>query len=389
MASDPSDGRYAPEIIKHYYPSRRERKSRKLRQNVKFIINPSHKFKANVREEDISTSEDPVQSFDQTSTLSSPIKVNNPIDSSLQIDSPESLTKLRRQVINSTENLISKNEEPLAAVKIPEISNTAPMPLNSLKDYHIKPISLVELCLRMINSVEEISILKKRTLKATKEHTTFQTKGNSKAVGNSPSVDNFYEEMGCYIAAEEVVLLKDFLKEPSLNTLIRQDNIQQCPSMSPTSTLNFDLLPVIDSPQNLYEPLDIISSCSEDPMLGHISPCSGIGDYSPDNEDSDYRSNELLRQSSSESEDINMTDGKRRRSKRGKANKESWISEANKYKRMKGDTYAGRRKTEEGKVIFDVPRRKRSVELRCCHTENSKYFQCHKVTDENRQSNFN
>lgn len=81
--------------------------------------------------------------------------------------------------------------------------------------------------------------------------------------------------------------------------------------------------------------------------------------------------------------------GKRKRSKRGKADKDSWTAQKNQMKRLKGEEYLGRRKNEEGQTVFDVKRDKREVKPRClCSTEKKTVFQCYRVTEEMREKMF-
>lgn len=117
------------------------------------------------------------------------------------------------------------------------------------------------------------------------------------------------------------------------------------------------------------------------------------GDFSPDDGDTDYLPSDQLNTShtSNESltlESIDETRVKRRRAKRGKANKENWTYNQNKIKRMKGEIYSGRRKTEDGKIVFDLERHQRRVQPRCDHNDHSKYFDCYKLTEEARNMLF-
>lgn len=80
---------------------------------------------------------------------------------------------------------------------------------------------------------------------------------------------------------------------------------------------------------------------------------------------------------------IREVPGKRKRSKRGKAKRESWTQIKNKIKRLKGEEYCGRRKTEEGKIVFDVQKSKRTIKRRCsCNNNNRRNFKCFNITEE-------
>lgn len=80
---------------------------------------------------------------------------------------------------------------------------------------------------------------------------------------------------------------------------------------------------------------------------------------------------------------------KRKRAKRGRAEKSQWTATKNKIKRMKGEEYEGRRKSEKGKTVFDVKRPKRSIKPRCsCDGKQKHKFKCTQITDERRQQIF-
>ncbi|CAH0398941.1 unnamed protein product [Chilo suppressalis] len=114
------------------------------------------------------------------------------------------------------------------------------------------------------------------------------------------------------------------------------------------------------------------------------------GDFSPDDGDTDYQPSEQLNTSNDSLtlEPVDETRVKRKRAKRGKANKENWTYNQNKIKRMKGDSYSGRRKTEDGKIVFDLEKNERSVQPRCDHNDRCKYFECYKLTEEGRNMLF-
>lgn len=120
---------------------------------------------------------------------------------------------------------------------------------------------------------------------------------------------------------------------------------------------------------------------------------SGEGDFSPDDSDTDYHPEDNFMPNDShtscesldESQSINS---KRKRAKRGQPDKENWVNIRNQIKRMRGEPYEGRRKTEDGKSIFDVARRERHVKDRCDHNEGCKYFECYKMTDDIRKNTF-
>ncbi|CAH1104328.1 unnamed protein product [Psylliodes chrysocephalus] len=82
-----------------------------------------------------------------------------------------------------------------------------------------------------------------------------------------------------------------------------------------------------------------------------------------------------------------ITSTKAKRAKRGRASKDNWTSEKQRIKRNKGEEYFGRRKTEQGKIIFDVPRASRQLKPRCSHTI-STFFKCSSVSDNLRQEIF-
>lgn len=117
------------------------------------------------------------------------------------------------------------------------------------------------------------------------------------------------------------------------------------------------------------------------------------GDFSPDDGDTDYQPSEHLNTSHTSCESLNLelvdeTRVKRKRAKRGKANKENWNYNQNKIKRMNGESYSGRRKTEDGKILFDLEKNERSVQPRCDHNDRCKYFDCYKLTEEGQNMLF-
>lgn len=80
---------------------------------------------------------------------------------------------------------------------------------------------------------------------------------------------------------------------------------------------------------------------------------------------------------------------KRKRAKRGRAEKSEWTANKNKIRRMKGEEYEGRRKSEKGKIVFGVKRPKRSVQPRCsCVGKQKNKFECTQITEEKRQQIF-
>uniref|UniRef100_A0A6P7H3W8 Uncharacterized protein LOC114344053 n=1 Tax=Diabrotica virgifera virgifera TaxID=50390 RepID=A0A6P7H3W8_DIAVI len=82
-----------------------------------------------------------------------------------------------------------------------------------------------------------------------------------------------------------------------------------------------------------------------------------------------------------------MTNTKTKRAKRGQASKDNWTSEKKRLQRNKGEEYFSRRKTEQGKIVFDVPRASRQLKPRCNHTI-SAFFKCSSVSDNLRQNIF-
>lgn len=60
-----------------------------------------------------------------------------------------------------------------------------------------------------------------------------------------------------------------------------------------------------------------------------------------------------------------------------------------KIKRLKGEEYCVRRKTEEGKIVFDVHKSKRTIKRRCsCNNNNRHHFKCFNITEEKRNTIF-
>lgn len=55
-----------------------------------------------------------------------------------------------------------------------------------------------------------------------------------------------------------------------------------------------------------------------------------------------------------------------------------------KIKRMKGEGYLGRRKNEEGKIVYDVQKAPKEMKSRCEHNSSAKYFECCKLSDDTR-----
>lgn len=77
--------------------------------------------------------------------------------------------------------------------------------------------------------------------------------------------------------------------------------------------------------------------------------------------------------------------GKRKRSKLGKAKRESWTRIKIKIKRLKGEEYYGRRKTEGGTIVFDVQKSKRTLKRRCsCTNNNRRNLKCFNITEEKK-----
>ncbi|CAK1599511.1 unnamed protein product [Parnassius mnemosyne] len=79
-----------------------------------------------------------------------------------------------------------------------------------------------------------------------------------------------------------------------------------------------------------------------------------------------------------------ISNQQRIRAKRGRSDKSQWMYEQQKNKRMKGEGYLGRRKNEEGKIVYDVQKAPKEMKPRCEHNKNAKFFECYKLSDDSR-----
>ncbi|XP_047036028.1 uncharacterized protein LOC124641835 [Helicoverpa zea] len=152
-----------------------------------------------------------------------------------------------------------------------------------------------------------------------------------------------------------------------------------------------DLLPTVEKQSCPIPSTSRADSVSPRPSFNFDDPWNS--DFSPDDGDPDYQPSEQLNTSHTSNESLTLepvdeTRVKRKRAKRGKANKENWTYNQNKIKRMKGESYSGRRKTEDGKIVFDLEKNERSVQPRCDHNDSCKYFDCYKLTEEDRNMLF-
>lgn len=191
-----------------------------------------------------------------------------------------------------------------------------------------------------------------------------------------------------YFLSDEVTYLRDAHKQPSLNTLLSQET-SGLPSLASLSLAvltqnNPSVDKRTDHSSGLSPSLLISNDDEAEPLYGinrDDDTHSLNADFSPD-DDSDYQPDDNISFTSCDSILVEP----RKRAKR--ANKENWSCERNKNNRMKGKTYEGRRKTDDGKVVFDVKRQERNVKARCEHNDRSKFFECHKITEDMRQHIF-
>lgn len=79
-----------------------------------------------------------------------------------------------------------------------------------------------------------------------------------------------------------------------------------------------------------------------------------------------------------------ISNHQRKRAKRGRSDKSQWTYEQEKIKRMKGEGYLGRRKNEEGKIVYDFQKAPKEMKSRYEHNSSAKYFECCKLSDDTR-----
>lgn len=162
----------------------------------------------------------------------------------------------------------------------------------------------------------------------------------------------------------------------SLTNPILRESTNNNENFYPTNSLS------LLSDETLIEP---------EPSFNLLEMDRDFWDFSP-SDDSDYQPEDIQNFSDTSCDSAilaeNQTVRKRKRAKRGQADVENWQSEVNKSKRMKGENYKGRRKAEDGKIVFDVERRQRHLKPRCEHNGQTKYFECHKITETERQHIF-
>lgn len=392
---DPDDRRYSPEIVRNY--SLRSRN----------VMRKGSHYKTKTKRPIITTS----LSEENAILISSGQKK---IQEELSISEPKSTGTMKSPV------------KKLSVYNTP--SNSPSILLNDSITLCFKdriPMSLAGLCLQVLNSTETLFIRTKSTcltanisetpstssmlLNEEPQLTFMKNQAKSTVCGNivinedsDISVDSFQEELE-YYTGKTVTLLKDSGNQPSLNTMINQELEDEIALPNNTTFLD-DLRTTGSPPHFINSPVNNLPCSSGlDPLLSSLLPdemnteivssCSEDGDYSPDDGDADYVPDEVMRHSSHEFVHLeiedNAPDRTRKRAKRGRADKENWLNEKNKIKRMKGESYEGRRKTDDGKIVFDITKRERSSKFRCSHTESSKYYKCFKVTEHNREQNFN
>lgn len=80
---------------------------------------------------------------------------------------------------------------------------------------------------------------------------------------------------------------------------------------------------------------------------------------------------------------------KRKRSRRGRAMKDSWEQQKNQIKRSKGQEYFGRGKNEEGKTVFNVKKEAKRIKARClCKDSPKTQFKCSTISEDDRRQIF-
>lgn len=146
------------------------------------------------------------------------------------------------------------------------------------------------------------------------------------------------------------------------------------------------------SDETYFDPTNSLSLLSDKTLI-ELEPSYNLLEmnFSP-SYDSDYQPEDIQNFSDTSCDSAilaeNLIFRKRKRAKRGQADVENWQSEVNKSKRMKGENYKGRRKAEGVKIVFDVERRQSHLKPRCEHNGQTKYFECHKITEPERQHIF-